>query len=81
MTQQEKIQQELRQAKHSLAEVKERIEEATAKLKWELDLDAYGMTPGLCTNHAGLELSALGTRFRDLQNMISMLEWFLRDDN
>ena len=80
MTMREKVQKELMSARLKLEELKQNIEREASDIKRLANDDAYGMTAGLATNHGALNLTIYGTRFRETQDRISMLEYILRDD-
>lgn len=80
MTLRERVERELASTRGRLDDLKRRIDEQVSEIKHSAEGDAYGFTAGLAMHHGALNLTVYGTRFRELQDRASMLEWLLRED-
>lgn len=80
MTIHERVQSELDAANRQLVLLKSEIQRTASDIGSHIEDDAYGMTPGLGTQHAALQMAILGTRCRELKYRIEMLKYILRDD-
>lgn len=80
MTMREKAQSEIRRAERELANLKEDVRNVAQKVAREAVDDAIGLRPGLTLAHATLDIASKGTRLRELETRIGLLQWLLNED-
>lgn len=80
MTMREKAQGELRRVERELSNLKEDISQVAQEVARTAADDAFGMTPGLALAHATLDMASKGTRLREVQTRIDLLQWLLNED-